>query len=570
MRRLLALILALVVVLSMTACGAGNNSAPAAQNSSDSSNASTNGSSGADASKFASYNAIELKQEWIDDPSIGDVTGGPDGRKTKITTAALANPKSVAPWITFASQTDFLYAMYQTMWGTEPGGTEEIGIIFKDWEWTDDYTLVANLYDYITDAKGYPLKASDVVFSIGKWQESHVTSTSSQIESVEATGEYQVTFHFNVKYYFGLLTSLTCFVVTERAFNESPDGMVTTPCGTGPYKLREFVAGSHIIMERNYDFWQKDQSLLPTCMRAHVDVVELDVITENGQKQTAAETGAVQATVVTSKSAEALSNKQGVNIFMTDNQATMGIEFNLYNGVLKDLPLVRKAICYALNNEAIAAVCTDGSGYAAKGLGYSGLPGYLDKWNDEDYYDYNVEKAKELMAEAGYPDGGIEIRLMGQGPDERHQKMAQLVEAQLAAIGITVIKDLPDGAVYGTNRINVPTGGWDICLTYNKCCNYIPAGYKMFLGNAYEWGNQLGQNDPELQEKLMTALYSGKEEDIDALHQFAKEQAGLYIIFIERIFSCVDDSIVSPVLNHENAASPAAAIFSEDYAVYDE
>ncbi len=481
-----------------------------------------------------------------------------------------ANLQSWKPWITWAVQQDWGWAIYQTMWGLPMGGKEEQGLLAKEWTWLDDTTLSVTIYDYIYDTDGNHMTAEDIKFSFTKWKEAGTTPNTQWISEMEVTGEYDITFKMSRPYFFGMFWGLTCFCCTQAAFESSEDGLVTMPVGSGPYKLRSWTSGSSAELEQHYNYWQKDHmELVPIHCRPHVDVIHMDVISEATQRVAAIETDMTQLLNFGNAYVDQVLGLGTGTVFQNENQTLYALTMNMHDSVLADNKALRQAICYAIDADSIMYACTNGYGFEAKGFGYGGHSGFNDKWVNEDYYSYNIEKAKEKMVEAGYPDGGVKVRLQGQSGAAVHESQATIIQECLKQIGIEVELYFPDGTTYTTNRMNPSLGEWDLCLTWNKTSGHTPIGYNMFFGKNYEWGNQAGCIDDELQTMILTALKDPSEANLDALHYKTKDDAYIYFMYGEYILTYARDGIEMPILTCENIRVEHAAIFSPDYDVYD-
>jgi ABC-type transport system substrate-binding protein len=131
------------------------------------------------------------------------------------------------------------------------------------------------------------------------------------------------------------------------------------------------------------------------------------------------------------------------------------------NWYTKDVK-VRQAINYALDKQELIDLVLDGWGWVPVGqvrAGYAGYAPYLAK------YEHDIEKAKQLLAEAGYPDG-FEITIMCEGRDYRAyaEDGAVVIKDQLAKVGIDVTIEIVDKATNGerrfTQQYEIMMGGW--------------------------------------------------------------------------------------------------------------
>ena len=121
----------------------------------------------------------------------------------------------------------------------------------------------------------------------------------------------------------------------------------------------------------------------------------------------------------------------------------MGLVFNSNHEAFSN-PLVRQAIAYAIDRQVIIDTAFSGAGETIFGMNVpTNSLAYDAKFDN--YFSYDPEKAKELLTEAGYPDG-FTARLLATSQYDMHQNTAIAVQSELAKIGITVELDLPDWA----------------------------------------------------------------------------------------------------------------------------
>jgi ABC-type transport system substrate-binding protein len=504
------------------------------------------------------------------DYSKGDVTKGKNAaQKTKVV-AACNTFESLAPFTTRGSNMNSIgYCIYEPLWTKELTGNEEVGVIAKEWKWTDDYTCDVTIYDYIYDVDNNHLTASDVVWSVKQWIEGGTNSQASYVKSVEKTGEYTVRIVFTIKAYPSFLTNLRCNIISEKAFMESPDKMVSRPVGTGHYRVTEFVNGSKVVMEQTYNHWQKDQSKVPAHLRAHADVVEYDVIIENSQMETALSTGMIQcAPLITATSSEDLYKQGRAKIVYAESAYGRGILLNVYPGsVLSDNLKLRQAILYAIDNASVASAVTYGTGYGAKAYGSPAYVGYQKKWDNEDFYDYNVEKAQALLKEAGYKPGELTLKWSSENI-ENQTLTGQVIQGCLAAIGINLQVQTYDQTTALRNRMGANLGNWDICFGDLSGTGYYVLCLRNPLDDTFEWGNQAGLRDARLQSLLYDAIYDMSPEKIDTLHQYVKELAVLYCTYVGYEFYGINQNIDQICLGPHSQIAANACVFNDNYDVY--
>ncbi|MEB3101759.1 ABC transporter substrate-binding protein [Ferviditalea candida] len=199
------------------------------------------------------------------------------------------------------------------------------------------------------------------------------------------------------------------------------------PAGTGPFKFEERVRGQKIVLVRNDQYWGQ---------KPHLDKVIFRPIPDAAARVTALETGEVDVIAVPPPdSVESLKSK-GFNVVQGTPPHVWYLAFNFNNKYMKD-KRVRQAVIMAINRKGMAKDLlkdTANPAYSVQSPGNEAFdPNFVD-------YEYNPEKAKQLLAEAGYPNGfetTFQTSVDGSG-QLIPVPMAEWIQRDLAKIGIKV------------------------------------------------------------------------------------------------------------------------------------
>lgn len=401
--------------------------------------------------------------------------------------------------------------------------------IAKSWTVIDSKTVDVEIFDYVKDSQGNHITSSDVVYS---YEQAVASGTMEKLngylEQVVATGDYTLRFTLRSNSMGAMEWVLdTVPIISEAWFSTASDADKTQhPAGTGAYILKETVAGSHTTLVRNDDYWQTDVSL-----RAYYDTDTFAQIQVNVARESSMRTIALE-----NKETDGAQNVNAAELaFFMDNPEwnVQGVfngrlnvmMFNNDNSIFADNKALRQAVCYAIDNESVLL----GYGYLYGNAAHDFAPtvsgDFLQKWVEEDYYDYNLEKAKELMNEAGYPNGGFEVTLMYQNSTNATAGLTVL-QANLADIGIKVNLMPCDQALF--NSYKYDDTKWDIIIDSKSTSDFATAVWEnCFDTKAFKNGSACFTHDEELQRLLELAASSEthSEETLDAFHQYLKEQA---------------------------------------------
>ncbi|MFE8700558.1 glutathione ABC transporter substrate-binding protein [Cytobacillus sp. FJAT-54145] len=217
-------------------------------------------------------------------------------------------------------------------------------------------------------------------------------------------------------------------IISPAAIQAEKDGGKTVsenPVGTGPFKLDEWNTGAEIKFSRFDDYWGEK--------KASVDTMSFVVVPEQATRVAMVETGEAHAMLLGPSDVSRVEAMAGVELDRVKSTRMDYLGFNL-NKKPFDNKLVRQAISMAVNKDDIVNGVLDGQGIAAIGPLAPTVYGYSE---DLTPIAYDVDKAKELLAEAGFADGFKTTLWANEGSKERSD-IAELIQAQLAPLGIEV------------------------------------------------------------------------------------------------------------------------------------
>jgi ABC-type transport system substrate-binding protein len=445
------------------------------------------------------------------------------------------------------------------------------GILMKSWEQVDDFTYRIHLYDYIMDTAGNPFTASDAIFSFKKYGEAN----ASIIVAMNKEDDYAFTIKLNTASpgSFQLLAQ-ECLMVTEKSFNASGDGFSATACGTSQYKLREFVRGSKVTLEKSGSYWQKGELNHPS-YAANVDVIEYHILTEITQLGLALEQGTIQmAEWVDGSLLGNLKTKSNLGFFSAPCTESRGIMFNMtekspfYNNLA-----LRQAVAYAIDNQAIVDAATHGMGTVSKAIMNSQevSVGFNPAWNSYPY-PYDPEKAKTLLAQAGYKPGELTLRLLC-NTNPVISTIWEVVQANLMAAGINASIDVYDGSTYGAYRDGT-SGMYELAYCGAQMGGYVTKMWDtVFNANNRDSGRTwFGLTDRTLQGYFDKVTDAGgfTDNNVNAFYNHVAENCLYYQIIDLPTFVVYDKTKISAVYNDNKNFPPASAVTLVDgYNVFE-
>ena len=308
----------------------------------------------------------------------------------------------------------------------------------ESWQQLDDKTMQFKLRKGIKFHNGDDFTAEDVKFSFERMMNSpRIAFVLPPIERIDVVDDYTV--NIVTKTPFGpLLAHLShpaLGMVSKKLLTENPEALKEKPIGTGSYKFKEWIYGDKLVLEKNEDFYDKNK-------RGLKYIVFKNVV-EASNRAIGLETGEIDiATPISSVDEENIKNNPKLQLLTKPSISYTYIGMNMTKAPLNDIR-VRKAINYAIDKQAIIDVILNGNGKIATSPIAPGVFGFTDKTKN---YEYNVEKAKELMKEAGYENGFTTSILVFSG--EANTQTAEIVQAYLKEIGIDLKIEIVEVSAY--------------------------------------------------------------------------------------------------------------------------
>ena len=210
--------------------------------------------------------------------------------------------------------------------------------------------------------------------------------------------------------------------------------------GTGPYKLAKWDKDNEMVLERFDDYFG---GVMPT------KTIDILIVADANARQVALETGEIDMSSVTTSQVPLLKETPGVKIWFFDSIAAHGLQFNCANEYLKDTRL-RQAVSYAIDRQAIIDAL-----YSDVGETAATAPVNPRVWG---YHNFGVieqdqEKAKQLMADAGYPDG-FSFSIQVCTTYNKSLETCEMVVSDLAKVGITATIETVDNATFSGSMGN--------------------------------------------------------------------------------------------------------------------
>lgn len=454
-KKVMAMVMASAMILSLTACGGSSSDSSSKGNSSNSETKAT-------------VSVIEPNKDVANTEKTDEtLTVGLSAEPSSLYGAAVGkteNEEQIIGNAMLDSLVKFNYATNEI----EPS-------LATDWEWTDDTHLKFTLRDDVTMSDGTPLTADDVVYTCNEiWIKQNTTNdTGKYLVGATKDDDKTVTIEFNTAAPdFLKMMSWTNFgIVSEDEVNAAGglEATATNPAiGSGPYKFKEWKNGQSVTLERNDNYWDKDyvgyyKEIVFTFTS---DAAAREMAVESGDADIAYDMPVSQAATY--------AENDSVNTTIYGFGQTTHLWYNQGEnaGATKD-EKVREAIDKALDFDAIAQVGTAGFGEAALSYWDPSCDYYTANYT-EDERAVDIDGAKELLEEAGYGDG-LEITALGL---QDNTPVLTVMQANLAEAGITLKIDTPDTAQFVEGAFG---GNYDLICVGDTPAIRTPASVMPFL-----------------------------------------------------------------------------------------
>lgn len=339
----------------------------------------------------------------------------------------------------------------------------------ESWELTDDTTWVFKLRKGVKFHNGTEFKASDVVFTLDRLKKSLMANLGANISAFRAIDDYTVEIKTPRPYAVLPNDLAAVLILSEKYAKEVGDEQLDLkPIGTGPYKLVEWMKEDHLKLEANADYFSGPPA---------IDTVTFRPITNGATRTAALLTGEVDVIQdLNVRDVERVKADERYNVLTMPSLLNIVLSLDMREKsptiALDKNPMtdqrVREAMVRAIDVNAIKSVIMNGLSTPSEQYVPASHTGYVDGMSFRDLYPYDVAKATELMAAAGYPDG---FTLTLDTTNNRYvndTQIAQALASMLAKIKIDLKLNLmPKSNFFGYIRVpseksSMIMSGWDV------------------------------------------------------------------------------------------------------------
>ena len=317
----------------------------------------------------------------------------------------------------------------------------------ESWDYdADTFTYTFHIRPGITWHDGEPFTSKDVKFTIEAIMdpENGSENAPNYEDVVEITTPDDLTVSFrlaepNVAFLeYMTMAILPAHLLEGEDMQESD--FFRHPIGTGPYKLESWDVGQSIVLVKNEDYYLG---------APHIDRILFKIVPDDNAQAVQLKSGELDLALLDPKNARNFQNTDGFTCYDMKTSDYRGILFNFWNEYWQNNRDIIPAVCYAIDRQAIIDTVLLGQGMAAYG------PLQRNIYNNEnvEHYDYNPEKAKEILERVGctlnsdgyYQRNGEEIGFVisVMSGEQDRLDIAQAAAQQLRQAGIHATVEIP-------------------------------------------------------------------------------------------------------------------------------
>jgi len=399
----------------------------------------------------------------------------------------------------------------------------------ESWDNPDDNTWVFHLREGIEFTNGEPVNAEAVKYSLERILDPDVQSPQawrlSLVSEIIVEDEYTVVIKTSEPYAALINIMTLMFIVPPNAVEEMGNEMFgQEPIGSGPFIFEEYSPGERVVLVANKDYWKGAPK---------IDKVIFRPISEASTRVASLETGELDIiTAVPPNRLQELKDNEETEV--TANTGIMlYLGLDTFNPPLDNVK-VRQALNYAVDVDSIVKNILLDTAKPMAGPVFEVTKGFDSNIKP---YPHDVEKAKELLKEAGYEDGfAMKLATPPQGVEGTTNtlEVAQAIAAQLGEVGIEVELDITDPATqferYRNKEFQSYLFTWDTQVEPDR---YL---YSLFNSDARGYYYKNVEIDELLVEGRQTMDQAKREEIYKDIHQKLYDDAPYVFLYNQEAF----------------------------------
>ncbi|MCL2574285.1 MAG: ABC transporter substrate-binding protein [Defluviitaleaceae bacterium] len=452
---------------------------------------------------------------------------------------------------------EFNRMVYSRLFDQDYNTFEPIGSLAVNWNMPDATTVEIEIRQGVTFHNGAPLTAHDVAFSLTRAGAStQAVPILGMIDFAEAINDYNVVIHLEIPFapiLRHLAHPAASIVPMDVVLELGDEEFAQNPIGSGPFMFEELIIGDRVVMTRFDDYWGTLPAFTTLIYRTVPDASTRLIEVAAGNADIAL---AVAPADVAGAEAD-----PDVTLMRRMGLGTDFIWFNTQQPYLNN-PLVRQAINYAFDAVMVVETVFMGLGNPVS----NPVPPIAWGYAPQAPFTTSLDRARELLAEAGYPDGFATTMAFNAENAQRGQ-ISEMLQFTLAQIGIEVeLVSLEWGAYLNymdTAEHHMAMIGW---TTVTGDADY--ALWPLFHSTSYgSPGNRAFWSTPELDNLLLLGRMSTDEAERMAIYAEAqaiiRAEAPLIMVRQNEIAVAANPAIRNFVLNPTLSHNYATITFAD-------
>lgn len=424
------------------------------------------------------------------------------------------------PSVMYSNGAIVLHNVYETLLRFNPTTKEVEKVLAEDYFISDDgLTWTFKIRKGVKFHDGTDLNAEAVKFSFERTIEmgQGAAYIFESVESINVRDDYTLEIKLKYKTPLDLIVSagFGAFIFSPTAVKNNGEDWFAdgNEAGTGPYMLQINKMGSEVILKAYDEYWKGWEG-------EHFSKAVIKKIPESSSRRQLVAQGDIDITgKLPYEDVEALKDNDTTKILTNDCLENVMIHYNTENELLSN-PKLREALSYAFPYDDVIQ-------YALGGYGKQSIGAIPEvHWgHGENLFQYNLdlEKAKKLLAEAGYPEGGFKLLYTYMSGDELERKIGELYKVELQKLNIELeIRGMTWDSQWELSRHVNPNERQDLFIMYHYPDYSSPYGwFKLYFRS---------------EEEIVFNLSYYKNKDFDELIDLAEATAGSDINKAESMF----------------------------------
>ena len=532
MRKALSLLLAIIMVMSLVACGGKNNTANSGNDKTDTSNTQKDTSTEGKTSQGTKVEATESADaEYASEITIELTVGSLD---------------PTDGWS--ATREGYQRLVFDNLIYIDDITGEETLMLAESVEWTDDtYTcLHIILKDYATFSNGDPVTTADVEYSFGRTTYGSFKKMYDRCEIISDT-EMKVYLKQACAPFYNILSRVFTGIVCKAEAEKNPDGLALIGSGPFVYDMESYVAANSVTLVRNENYWNKD-------FESPTEKIHIVKIKDPSAAAIALQNGEINFGV--NFNANELPQMEKDENLVVTTYNSLNFIYMCFNdhgdstAVTEEEKNFRRAVACAVNKEDIIAG-VDGGMVMTSMWPYDHAAYIANESDYEHDLSYSPEMANEYLAKAG---GKTEFKVLVDTSRAWCKLAAMVMQEQCRAVGITMNIEETDSTGF------TAASKWEPLMNSDYDANLWSTVFTIEFANwnHYTVGNNVNRalmNDPEIVAAL-EQVYTADEAAKSDLYKTMQTEVHNNVSYLPLIFREMNYAYTKGLENFEMTASP--------------